>query len=132
MGIFLDTLQQSGNSRSGNLQFGESEHLFGEVFQGGSDVIDVRSVDYQEAVVALLVGVDAYREILAVVGDAFHGWQRDANEEVYLAVYPVQALFVCRLTFCLDVWNNSAICACVSHTVSSSSRTSNFTSLSGW
>ena len=32
----------------------------------------------------------------------------------------------------LEVWNNSAICACVSHTVSSSRRTSSRTSLSGW
>ena len=30
-------------------------------------MIDIRAVDNQEAVVALLVGVDAYRGILAVV-----------------------------------------------------------------
>ena len=64
---FLDALQQGGDSRSGYLQFGEGEHLFAEVFQGGADVINVRAVDNQEAVVALLVGVDAYRGILAVV-----------------------------------------------------------------
>ena len=63
----LDALQQGSNGRSGYLQFGEGEHLLAEVFQRGSDVIDVRPVDNQEAVVALLVGVDAYRGILAVV-----------------------------------------------------------------
>lgn len=60
-------LQQVGNARGRYLQFGEGEHLFAEVFQRGSDVIDVRSVDNQEAVVAFLVSVDAYRGILAVV-----------------------------------------------------------------
>ena len=60
-------LQQSRDARSRYLQFGESEHLFAEVFQGGSDVIDFCLVYNQEAVVALLVGVDAYRGILAVV-----------------------------------------------------------------
>ena len=57
----ISALQQGGDSRSGYLQFGEGEHLFAEVFQGGADVINVRAVDNQEVVVALLVGVDAYR-----------------------------------------------------------------------
>ena len=65
--LLLYGLQQSRNARSRYLQFGESEHLFAEVFQRGSDVIDVRSVDNQEAVMALLVSMDAYRGILAVV-----------------------------------------------------------------
>ena len=60
-------LQQVGNARGRYLQFGEGEHLFAEVFQRGSDVIDVRPVDNQEVVVTLLVSVDAYRGILAVV-----------------------------------------------------------------
>lgn len=60
-------LQQVGNARGRYLQFGEGEHLLAEVFQRGSDVIDVRPVDNQEAVVTLLVSVDAYRGILAVV-----------------------------------------------------------------
>ena len=47
MGKFLDALQQSGDARSGYLQFGEGEHLFAEVFQGGTDMIDVRAVNYQ-------------------------------------------------------------------------------------
>ena len=60
-------LQQSRDARSRYLLFGESEHFFAEVFQGGTDVIDVRPVDNQEAVVALLVGVDAYRGMLPLL-----------------------------------------------------------------
>ena len=60
-------LQQSRDARSRYLQFGESEHFLAEVFQGGSDVINLRTVDNQEAVMALLVSMDAYRGILAVV-----------------------------------------------------------------
>ena len=67
MGIVRNVLQQVGNARGRYLQFGEGEHLLAEVFQRGSDVIDVRPVDNQEAVVALFVGMDAYRGILAVV-----------------------------------------------------------------
>src|SRR5712692_4100416 len=33
-------------------------------------------------------------------------------------------LRICRLTFCVVVWNNSAICACESQTLSSTKRTS--------
>ena len=60
-------LQQIGDARSRYLQLGEGEHLLAEVLQGGSDVIDIRPVDNQEAVMAFLVGMDAYRGILAVV-----------------------------------------------------------------
>ena len=60
-------LQQIGDARSRYLQLGEGEHLLAEVFQGGSDVMDIRPVDNQEAVMAFLVGMDAYRGILAVV-----------------------------------------------------------------
>ena len=49
-------LQQSRDARSRYLQFGESEHFFAEVFQGGTDVIDVCPVDNQEAVGAELFG----------------------------------------------------------------------------
>ena len=66
-GEFLDALQQSGDGRGGYLQFGKGEHLFAEVFQRGSDVIDFCPVDYQEAVMAFLVSMNAYRGILAVV-----------------------------------------------------------------
>ena len=37
----------------------------------------------------------------------------------------VKMFWMCRLTFCLVVWNNSAIWPCVNQTVSFSSRTSN-------
>ena len=44
MGRVRDALQQSSDSRSGYLQFGEGEHLFAEVFQRGADMINVRPV----------------------------------------------------------------------------------------
>lgn len=65
MGIACYILQQGGNGCSRYLQFGEGEHLLAEIFQRGSDVINVRSVDNQETVVALLVGVQPYRGILS-------------------------------------------------------------------
>jgi len=60
-------LQQSSYARSRDGQFGEREHLLAEVFQRGADMPDVRPVDNQEAVMALLVSMDVYRGILAVV-----------------------------------------------------------------
>lgn len=60
-----NVLQQGGEDRGRYLQLGEGEHLLAEVFQRGSDVVDVRSVDNQEAVVALLASVHPYRGILA-------------------------------------------------------------------
>ena len=56
-------LQQSRDARSRYLQSGESEHLFAEVFQRGTDVIDIRPVDNQEAVGGELVGIVALRAI---------------------------------------------------------------------
>ena len=60
-------LHQGGDGCGRDVQPGKGEHLFAKVFQGGADVPDVRPVDYQEAVMALLVNMDAYRGILAVV-----------------------------------------------------------------
>ena len=56
-------LQQSRDARCRYLQSGESEHFSAEVFQGGTDVIDVRTVDNQEAVGGELVGIVALRAI---------------------------------------------------------------------
>lgn len=67
MGIVFNVLQQVGDARSRYLQLGEGKHLFTEVFQRGSDVIYVRSVYNQEAVVTFLVGMGVYRRALAVV-----------------------------------------------------------------
>lgn len=77
-------LQQIHDGGSRDLQFGESEHPLAEIFQRGTDVIDVIAVHYQETIVASPIGADVDGRILVVVTD----------EEINLTVYPVQALLM--------------------------------------
>lgn len=67
MNLVYDVLQQIGNSGRRYLQFRESKHLFAKVFQGGADVVYLRSVDNQETVVTHLIRMSLYRRILAIM-----------------------------------------------------------------